>query len=52
MKLATSALLLVLASCASEEPSAGGGANPPMLWLAMNTGGSQMQLVAEEPHPY
>ena len=46
-------LVVVLASCASESSDdTGAGTNPPTLWLAMATGGSQMQLVPEEPRPY
>ncbi len=45
-------LLVILVGCSSEEPAGGGGTNPPTLWLAMNTGQTEMLLVGEEPHPY
>jgi len=48
MTRAACAVFVILASCSSEDSA---GTNPPTLWLAMATG-SQMQLVAEEPHPY
>jgi hypothetical protein len=45
-------LLVVLAACAGEDAANRGGTNPPTLWLAMNTGQTTMQLVADEPRPY
>jgi hypothetical protein len=39
---------LVVAGCASPNYDA----NPPTLWLAMNTDQTGMVLIGEEPHPY
>jgi hypothetical protein len=50
MNRAACVFAIVLAGCAGDESA--GGTNPPTLWLAMNTGGTQMSLVGEEPHPY
>jgi hypothetical protein len=52
MNRAACVVAIVLAGCASEEAADPGGTNPPMLWLAMNTAGTQMSLVDVEPHPY
>jgi hypothetical protein len=49
-RAASAMILVVLAACASEEPS--GGTNPPTLWLGMSSADTQMRLVAEEPTPY
>jgi hypothetical protein len=42
------AALVVAVGCTSPNYEA----NPPTLWLAMNTGQTGMVLIGEEPHPY